>query len=242
MNESRPCPRSGGTALKALIVGLCVLLVMTQAAAAANGQQTSARPNTGTSKSAKATSLTLAQKLALKMKAAQQVPQRDPLLRDSSLARPLVRQACARPRTGEAPSRKGREGDPLLPTAHPCSRRATPGSSLRARSAQGRDLRGVRPVLPSGARSRVVRVGSPDDGPERAVPRPVPDGHVRAPDLRPRRLGVRAGSCRLQVLRRVGPRLEPVELSLGRVLTDAIFVAKCGAGSRARVPFHVSFW
>jgi hypothetical protein len=55
-------------ALKALIVGLCVLLVMTPATAAANGQETSARPNTGASKSAKAT--TLAQKLALKLKAA----------------------------------------------------------------------------------------------------------------------------------------------------------------------------
>ena len=65
-----PVPDQEVTALKALIVGLCVLLVMTQAAAAANGQQTSARPHTGTSKSAKATSLTLAQKLALKMKAA----------------------------------------------------------------------------------------------------------------------------------------------------------------------------
>ena len=135
---------------------------MTQAAAAANGQQTSARPNTGTSKSAKATSLTLAQKLALKMQGGAQVPQRDPLLRDSPLARPLLGKRAHALRTGEAPSRKGREGDPLLPTAHPCSRRATPGSSPRARSAQGRDLRGVRPVLPirrsqSRGASRVTR-------------------------------------------------------------------------------------
>ena len=65
-----PVPDQEVTALKALIVGLCVLFVMTPAVAAANGQQTSARSNTGTSNSAKATSLTLAQKLALKMKAA----------------------------------------------------------------------------------------------------------------------------------------------------------------------------
>ena len=64
-----PVPDQEVPALKALIVGLCVLLVMTPAVAAANGHQASARPNTGT-KSVKASSLTLTQKLALKIKAA----------------------------------------------------------------------------------------------------------------------------------------------------------------------------
>ena len=65
-----PVPDQEVVALKALIVGLCVLLVMTPATAAANGQQTSARAKQHTSKSSKASSLTLGQKLALKVKAA----------------------------------------------------------------------------------------------------------------------------------------------------------------------------
>jgi hypothetical protein len=65
-----PVPDQEVVALKALIVGLCVLLVMTPATAAANGQQTSARAKEHTSKSSKASALTLGQKLALKIKAA----------------------------------------------------------------------------------------------------------------------------------------------------------------------------
>jgi hypothetical protein len=65
-----PVPDQEVPALKALIVGLCVLLVMTPATAAANGQQESARVKSGTSKHAKSKPLTVEQKLALKVKAA----------------------------------------------------------------------------------------------------------------------------------------------------------------------------
>lgn len=37
MGRPRPCPRPGGTTLKALLVGLCALVLVTQAAAATNG-------------------------------------------------------------------------------------------------------------------------------------------------------------------------------------------------------------
>jgi hypothetical protein len=67
----RPCPRSGGSVLKPFFVGLCVLFVMTQAVAAANGQDTHATHGAGSSKAGKAArSLTLEQKLALKVRAA----------------------------------------------------------------------------------------------------------------------------------------------------------------------------
>ena len=65
-----PVPDQEVPALKALIVGLCVLLVMTPAVAAANGQQNGAHSKARKAKSAKANSLTLEQKLAVKIKAA----------------------------------------------------------------------------------------------------------------------------------------------------------------------------
>jgi hypothetical protein len=41
VGEPRPCPRSGGTTLKALLVGLCTLVLVTQAAAATSGGKAS---------------------------------------------------------------------------------------------------------------------------------------------------------------------------------------------------------
>ncbi len=64
-----PVPDQEVPALKALIVGLCMLLVMTPAVAAANGQQNGAHSKARKAKSAKA-SLTLEQKLAAKVNAA----------------------------------------------------------------------------------------------------------------------------------------------------------------------------
>lgn len=63
-----PVPDQEVPALKAFLVGLCVLFVMTQAVAAANGQHVGARALK--SKTGKASSLTLEQKLAVKVKAA----------------------------------------------------------------------------------------------------------------------------------------------------------------------------
>ena len=49
---------------------------------------------------------------------------------------------------------------------------------------------------------RALRVGPDDDGPERPVPRAVPDGLERAPPVRARRDRDRAGAGRPPVLRR----------------------------------------
>jgi hypothetical protein len=66
----RPCPRSGGSALKALFVGLCVLFVMTQAAAAANLQHSAVAHRAAVESTTAKATLPLEQKLALKVAAA----------------------------------------------------------------------------------------------------------------------------------------------------------------------------
>ena len=212
---------------------------MTPAVAAANGQQTSARSNTGTSKPAKATSLTLAQKLALKLKAARK---HRSAIRFLKTHRSLALSSGKR----AAPSHGRSTG-----SQRPRRRSATTGGSsvlaqsytrLAASRTQPPRSRSARcsGVLRSGTRSRVVRVGSPTTARNGqylglfqmgTYARQV-SGHGDSAYEQAR------AAYRFFVVSR--PRLEPVELSLGRVLTDTIFVAKCGAGSRARVPFHAS--
>ena len=72
MHGPRPCLRPGGFVLRALFVGLCALVLLTQAAAAANQE----RPATAQKQGAKASSTekdrarVLQRKLALKLEAA----------------------------------------------------------------------------------------------------------------------------------------------------------------------------
>ena len=82
----------------------------------------------------------------------------------------------------------------------------------RGGDAAKRDLPRLRRRLPGGARRLALRVRPADRRPERPVPRPVPDGLERAAPLRARRVRRRAGEGRPPVLRRLGPRLEPVVL------------------------------
>ena len=83
-------------------------------------------------------------------------------------------------------------------------------------SAEGRDLQRLRPaLLRPGAQGLVVRVPTLDKGPERPVPRSLPDGLERTSPVRSRRNCAPAGTRRSQVLRGLGTRLEPVELQAG---------------------------
>ena len=237
-----PVPDQEVPALRALIVGLCVLLVMTPAVAAANGQQNGAHGKARKAKSAKASSLTLEQKLAVKIKAARKYRGAIRFLHTHrSLAQASGKHATALQRAERRLATATREASYYRKLIRARDARSA-GATSRARHAPHCDLRGVRAVLPPGPRRRVVRVRSPDDRAERPVPRPVPDGRVGPCVRGSRRHGVRAGRRRVQALREDGTRLEPVELSLGCLLTEAIFVAKSGAGGRARVPFHLSFW
>ncbi len=70
---------------------------------------------------------------------------------------------------------------------------------------------------------------------ERSVPRAVPDGLVRATAVRPWQLREGASRRRSSLLPPLRPRLEPVELRLGRGVAIAISVANCGPAPRARV-------
>ena len=121
-----PVPDQEVPALKALIVGLCVLLVMTPAVAAANGQQNGAHGKARKAKSAKASSLTLEQKLAVKVKAARKYRSAIRFFQTHrSLAQSSGKRAHRAP-AGQAPSRDGDEGGPLLPDSS--SALATPGT------------------------------------------------------------------------------------------------------------------
>ena len=83
---------------------------------------------------------------------------------------------------------------------------------VSAATPQSTHLPRLRRRLPGGARSVALRVGPADGGPERPVPRSVPDGVDRPAPLRARRLRGRAGGSRASVLRRVGSGLESVVL------------------------------
>ncbi len=134
-----PVPDQEVPALRALIVGLCVLLVMTPAVAAANGQQNAPRqaPKGEVCESELAHARAEARS---EDQGGAQVPRRDPLLRDAPLA-PQLGQARDRARAGRASSRDGDQGGELLPAAHPRSRRQEAGATSRARHAARCDLR-----------------------------------------------------------------------------------------------------
>jgi hypothetical protein len=157
------------------------------------------------------------------------VPQRHSLLPEPSLApqldRPSGRCRCraqARRTTTRASDEDGRRA--------PARDRAARGAGPRSCTAQGRDLPRLRaPLLRPGAQSLVVRVPPFDASAERPISRPLPDGLERAATVRPRADGTPAGDRRAQILRGVGPGLEPVELqALVPVLVGGLYVQTAG--------------
>ena len=110
-------------------------------------------------------------------------------------------------------------------------RRRSARGSKRARAlAREGDLPRLRRLPQAGAPGRAMRVRRPDDRAERPVPRPVPDGLERAPAVRPRGVRARAGTRRVPLLRPFGTRLEPVVLQAVE-LTPSRFVRKLRARS-----------
>ena len=139
-----------------------------------------------------------------------------------------------------------------------CEGSRTDGAEARVAPAARSDLHRLRVVLPGGARHRLVRVAPLHEGPERPVPRPLPDGLVRAPAVRPRAERSRPGRRGAPVLRALRSRLEPVGLSLGSVVAARssrsgrprisssqrapLFVANCTPAPRSRVSLGPSIW
>jgi hypothetical protein len=172
-----------------------------------------------------------------------EVPLCHSFLREASLAPELHRasrcheeQARARGTAARARKQDHRRPTPRAPAAR--------DATTCPRAAEGRDLPGLRsPLLRSGTQSLVVRVPSFDECAERSVHRPLPDGIQRATAIRARAYSASTGARRAQVLRRVRPGLEPVELqALVPVFVDEPICANCGRREQSRVSFQPAFW
>ena len=125
--------------------------------------------------------------------------------------------------------------------APPCDRAARAATACQGPT-EGCDLPRLRPpLLRSGAQGRLVRVPPFDESREWPVSGPLPDGLERTTPVRPRPDGAPAGDRSPQVLRRLGTRLEPLELQAGLRLLLEPFVANCATRRRARVSFLVLF-
>ena len=227
--------------MRALLVGLLAFVLVTQAAAAAV-EGTAARVSRYRGEGEAGPFCRDARRApAGQSRCRSQAPRDDPVLREPSLPARLDHASIYRgasPEPSRAPPRTAHEDDCV---ASECDSQARPAQGREA-LASSRHLRRLRSGLRLRRRRRLVRVGLADDRAERAVPGHVPDGLARALPLRSRTDGPRAGGRRTQVLRAVGPRLEPVELQVRDLLGREVFVANCGPKLAPRVSPAVSFW
>ena len=201
--------------MRALLVGLFAFVLVTQAAAAAmQGESTPAPRKANVERPA----LTLDQQLERKLAALRKYRgtvrffenHRSLLASSGEPAKAKTSLAYARTRVRQLTK----------------SVAALRAKVVRARGDRLAKLPPRKAICPSsgplrgGARGLVVRVPAQHERPERPVPRPLPDGLVRATPVRPRLDRARPGARRAPVLRALGPRLEPVELQLGGVLAS----------------------
>jgi hypothetical protein len=171
-----------------------------------------------------------------------EVPLRHPFLRKPSLAPQLFGASGNPEHRGQArgTASRARKQDDRRPTSRPPAPR---DATTCPRAAEGRDLPGFRPLLRSGTQSVVVRVPSFDECAERSVPWPFPDGIQREAAIRARADSASTGARRAQILRRVRPGLEPMELqTLVPVFVDEPICANCGRRGWSRVSFLPAFW
>ena len=234
--------------MRALLVGLFAFCLVTQASAAAMQGETTLAPRKA---KVEQRALTLDERLERKVAALRKY-------RGTIRFFESRRSLLSRGRPANAGALVARVREEARSTAHEDRRRASRRGS-RAQDPEARvtpatrsHLQRVRVVLPGGARHRMVRVAPLDEGAERPVPRPLPDGLVRAPAVRPRRDRPRPGRRGAPILRALRSGLEPLGLSLGSVLGSAkleirggtrissshrasLFVANCTPAPRRRV-------
>ncbi len=195
----RPCPRDGGSPLKALVTGACALILCVTPIASGASPGESLSDHVATMKKDRAVLAFFEHNAWLLT---------DP--RFAKEARHQVKLHTASLRASADASNRDAARAPGSARRAPLPGRAPRAPVAQQARARGGDLQGVRVLLRRGPPRLALRVRVADRRPERPVPRALPDGLERASALRARSDADRAGQGSAPILRLVRSRLEPV--------------------------------